>query len=92
MLFEKGKSGNPGGRPRRPPEEIAKWVEAAKGNLPILLDIRDNAERESDRLKAIEMIEDRAYGKPLQAVELTGDEGGPVESLVKVELVKPSNS
>lgn len=31
------------------------------------------------RLKAVEIFTDRLVGKPSQAVELTGDEGGPVE-------------
>ena len=67
--FQKGQSGNPGGRPKRDPAEVAKWMEAAKGNLKVLIDIRDNGEKDSDRIKAIEIIEDRSYGKPLQQVE-----------------------
>ena len=67
--FEKGKSGNPGGRPKRDPAEVAKWVEAAKKNLDVLVDIRDNSEKDTDRIRAIEIIEDRAYGKPIQQVD-----------------------
>lgn len=68
--WKDGKSGNPGGRPKRPPEEMEKWRKAAEKNLDILIEIRDNpGTKESDRIRAIEMIEDRTYGKPVQSVE-----------------------
>lgn len=91
-MFVKGQSGNIGGRPRRSKEEMERWIEGCRGNVDILIEIRDTAKKTSDRLRAIEILEDRAYGKPLQAVEMTGEDGGPVESLVQVELVKPANS
>ena len=31
------------------------------------------------RLRAVEALNDRAYGKPAQAVELAGKDGGPIE-------------
>ena len=68
-MFVKGASGNPGGRPKRSPEELAKWIEAARGNLEVLIDIRENATKDADRLKAVEIMEDRAYGKPVQTVD-----------------------
>ena len=40
-----------------------------------------------DRLKAIEMLSDRAYGKPTQAVEVTGD-----VSLNLIEAVKQARA
>lgn len=69
MAFEKGKSGNPGGRPKRDPEEMKKWFEASKKNLAVLEDIRDNSEKDTDRLRAIEIIEERTFGKAVQAIE-----------------------
>lgn len=32
----------------------------------------------SDRIKAVEFLADRAHGKPAQAVELGGKDGGPL--------------
>lgn len=86
MPFPKGKSGNPGGRPKRDPAEIAKWVEACKGNLPILITIRNTAKKDSDKLKAIEIMEDRAWGKAIQQAELTGEDGGAIEIIKRVIL------
>jgi hypothetical protein len=84
MPFEAGKSGNPGGRPRRDPEEMKKWFEASKGNLAILLDIRENAEKDTDRLRAIEIIEDRAFGKPVQQVEADVHDSRPTVDTSKL--------
>jgi hypothetical protein len=68
--FKKGQSGNPSGRPKdlqgikalcqeHAPLAIAKAVEILKSK---------NA-KHSDKLKAADMILDRAYGKPLQEVK-----------------------
>lgn len=67
--FQKGNTLNPGGRPKRSPEETAKWIEACKGNREILVQIRDTATKDADRLRAIEILEDRTYGKPVQQVD-----------------------
>ena len=36
-----------------------------------------------DRLHALEMLMDRANGKPRQAVELTGSENGPIKIIIE---------
>lgn len=72
--FQPGQSGNPGGRPKMPEEfkELAK-----KYSLPALkvaISIMENPkEKASDRLRAVELIQDRAYGKPKQDVGIEGD-------------------
>lgn len=71
MAFQKGQSGNPGGRPKEcaevkalarehGPEAIAKLVELMRGG-----DARV-AKAAADSLL------DRGFGKPAQAVELSG--------------------
>lgn len=37
------------------------------------------------RLRAVEALNDRAYGKPAQAVELAGKDGGPVAASIDVD-------
>lgn len=79
MAFQKGQSGNPGGRPKEDsevkalaratgPEAIDKLVELMRG------------EDKRTALAAAQALLDRGFGKPAQAI--TGDEGGPVEIAV----------
>lgn len=50
-------------------------------------DVVDVAPRISDRLKAVEFLTDRAHGKPMQAVEVAGKDGGPISWVIKVQGV-----
>ena len=74
--FVKGTSGNPRGRPKSD-EEIK---EALKLLVPraveVLREIIENpGARDQDRIRAIEIVFDRVYGKPFQqvAVDETSD-------------------
>jgi len=86
--FPKGKSGNPGGKPKkyREIEQLAQLVlEKGKENLAIkgLLDIAQKAKQDRDRLRALELLMAYAYGKPRQRVELGSDEeSGPLNIIV----------
>ena len=76
MAWAKGQSGNPGGRPKGE----AKVREAAQAAGPKALAVLIDALADVDarvRLKAAEILLDRGFGKPAQAV--TGAEGGPIE-------------
>lgn len=68
--FTKGKSGNPGGRPK----EVADVKELARQHatdaITALVSICNDAERPANaRVAAASAILDRAYGKPPQAIE-----------------------
>lgn len=84
MPFLKGHSGNPGGRPKEKPFRDALRVElAATGeDAKALRDIAKaliGKARDGD-IQAIREIADRLDGKPAQALEHTGQDGGPIET------------
>lgn len=65
-------------------EVIEVYLDAMKADRTIVIGRGEDAvvEREVDhaiRLRAVEALNDRAYGKPAQAVELAGRDGGPIE-------------
>ena len=67
--FKKGVSGNPNGRPKIPQE----FKDIVKANtvkaINTLVNIMDDASaKEADRIKAAEIVIDRAYGKAAQPI------------------------
>ena len=80
VLFKKGKSGNPGGRPKKLPNlsvllaevlgEEKDGIEAAK---VILMALRLKATKGD--VRAAEVLLERAYGKAQQNIELSGEIG-----------------
>ena len=78
--FRPGISGNPGGRPKMPEEFRQLARENSIPALQVVVNILKNpASANKDRLKAAEIILDRAWGKPVQGVEMSGRDGGPIE-------------
>ena len=78
MPFQPGQSGNPGGRPKgegRVREAAREHTETAVGVLVAAMSDEDSRVR----IKAAEVLLDRGWGRPPQAVTVDGDgEGGPV--------------
>ena len=73
--FQPGKTGNPGGRPKKTEEERtleamckAKTPEA----LATILEIMEKGDNERARLSAAQYIVDRGWGKAKESVELSG--------------------
>ena len=87
--FVKGVTGNPGGRPKRTPEEL-DLVAACKAKTPAALivieNIMKNGENERNKLAAATAIIDRAYGKPTQPI--AGDPDRPLQVIGTIRLVR----
>lgn len=80
MAFEKGKSGNAGGRPKA----LAEWRKSdeAQRLRDLSYQALENAVTSDDidwrdRNTAAGMLLDRIEGKPVQGI--TGDDGGPLK-------------
>lgn len=91
MAFAKGKSGNPGGRPKTRHTQEALMMEMRsreavddlKGMRGVARKVWELAE-EGERW-AVEFIRDTLDGKPAQAVTLSGDEENPLHHKVEMD-------
>jgi len=97
MPFEKGKSGNPGGRPKEMAglaEAIRKEFEAdiAKGGIHEAIkrgfDLIRFSPEPKDKLAALKLMLEYGYGKPTQPMEFSGEDG-PLKIVVVTGVPDP---
>lgn len=87
MPFEKGKSGNPGGRPKVVGEVQALARELTTEAVKTLRDImRDKKAPHAARGYAANSILDRGYGRPSQTVNTNG-QSKPLDQMTDTELL-----
>lgn len=71
MPVQKGHTNNPNGRPKMP-RVVRDRFQGAASHVPEFMQaiMNDTSEKTADRIRAAEVILDRAYGKPTQHTEL----------------------
>ena len=77
-----GQSGNPSGRPKSFANVIREQTEDGRELVDLMLRVlrgEESGVRLADRIAAASWLSDRAWGKPIQATEISGPEGGPQE-------------
>ncbi len=81
MPFQKGQSGNPGGRPTKPEWLKGKGEEALRFAYSIMNDIECKAEL---RMQAARMLAEYDLGKPAQALDISAD----VDANTRVRVIE----
>ena len=86
--FKPGQSGNPGGRPKIPEDVKMAFRAACPEAVEILIGImRNPKEKTPYRLDEIKTILDRAYGRPVQAQDISFDVDSTADMMAQIRRV-----
>jgi hypothetical protein len=85
--FKPGESGNPGGRPKKPIKE--RLLQRLREDDAVLADLVEAilAKARTGDVQAFNSIRDTIEGRPVQAVESTGSDGGEIQSRLLIKFV-----
>ena len=82
MPFEKGKSGNPGGRPKEDTEVRKLAREHGVDAVKKLVELLSCGEGRTEMAAANALL-DRGFGKPAQSLTVSGDEDAPLVTRIE---------
>lgn len=87
-----GQSGNPSGRPkvRMVDELLAELLQAKDSEESLAMALKLIEKAKAGDVRAAQLIAERTQGKPNQKVEVTGKDGGPIDSKIEIVLVRPN--
>lgn len=82
--WKKGVCGNPGGK-TADQRELARLARThGPETIARLVELRDGAKEGAVQVAACRELLDRGYGRASQAVRLTGEDGGPVQTEIVI--------
>lgn len=87
--WKPGQSGNPSGRPKKRllDEVLTELLEAADSGDAIEIAKALIAKAKGGDSLSAKLVAERTQGKPMQKVEVTGENGGPLQARVAIEFV-----